>query len=126
MRGPPWRFHFFCSLILGLLGTVLLFWATRGSNTTYVWAACWLISINGTTFGYYGFDKMRARRNASRVPEVVLHGLSAVGGSPAAYLGMRVFRHKTIKGRFRIFFWCIVVMQGLLALWLIKTVWWSS
>jgi uncharacterized membrane protein YsdA (DUF1294 family) len=44
----------------------------------------------------------------------VLHGLALAGGSLGCYAGMRAFRHKTIKGTFRIVFWVIVVLQALL------------
>jgi len=48
-----------------------------------------------------------------------LHTLAAVGGSPGALLGMSLFRHKTIKGKFRILFWCIVALQVSLGAWAI-------
>jgi uncharacterized membrane protein YsdA (DUF1294 family) len=69
-------------------------------------------------FAYYGVDKFQARRGRRRVPEVVLHGLAVVGGSPGAYAAMQVWRHKTIKGRFRLVFWLIVALQLALILWL--------
>ena len=49
-----------------------------------------------------------------RVPEAVLHGLAFAGGSLGADGGMQLFRPKTTKSSFRIFFWFIVVMQLLL------------
>jgi uncharacterized membrane protein YsdA (DUF1294 family) len=52
------------------------------------------------------------------VPEVVLHGLALAGGSPAALLAMRLFRHKTAKSGFRFVFWVIVAAQALLAAYL--------
>jgi uncharacterized membrane protein YsdA (DUF1294 family) len=71
----------------------------------------WLAGITLATFFYYGFDKWRAKISGSRVPEAALHGLSLVGGSLGAYAGMKWFRHKTIKGRFRIVFWAIIFLQ---------------
>ena len=67
-----------------------------------------------SAFFFYGFDKARARAGAGRVPESVLHALALAGGSIGAYLGMRVFRHKTVKGPFRAFFWLIVLVQATL------------
>jgi uncharacterized membrane protein YsdA (DUF1294 family) len=122
-RRRPVRFHLFLALILCLVGTVGLWWGLGTRGDWAHWLACWLIVINVVTFGYYGYDKGRANSANSRVPEVVLHGLAAAGGSVAAYAAMRVFRHKTIKGRFRILFWCIVVLQVALLLWIIKA-WW--
>src|SRR5207237_4609380 len=123
-RMSPERRHVVASTLLCLLGAVAFFWLTKGRNTWPVWLGCWLVSVNAVTFAYYGFDKKRARGDGRRVPELVLHGLSVAGGSPSAYLAMRVFRHKTIKGKFRILFWCIVVVQTLLVVWLAKTLWW--
>jgi len=85
--------------------------------------AGWLVGINLSTFAYYGYDKARSRRGSGRVPEVVLHGLALAGGSPAAYVGMRWFRHKTVKGRFRIAFWAIVLLQTAVAAWVAYLVW---
>jgi uncharacterized membrane protein YsdA (DUF1294 family) len=112
---PQW-FHGSIALTLTLVGAaglVLLF------HPTPRWApylAAWLVSISVVTFGYYGYDKGQARRGGRRVPEVVLHGLSVAGGSLGAYAGMHLFRHKTIKGSFQLFFWFVVVMQVLLVL----------
>ena len=52
---------------------------------------CWLVSVNLVTFGYYGYDKVRSQGGEGRVPELVLHGLGAVGGSPGAFLAMWLF-----------------------------------
>lgn len=45
----------------------------------------------------HGFDKLQARRGARRVPERTLHALALLGGFAGAWLGMRLFRHKTRK-----------------------------
>jgi uncharacterized membrane protein YsdA (DUF1294 family) len=77
---------------------------------------CWLAAINVVAFAYYGYDKLRAKVSRSRVPEMVLYGIALAGGTLGAYIGMQVFRHKTIKGSFRLVFWVIAVLQGLLIL----------
>ena len=66
-------------------------------------ALCSLVS-----FALYGFDKRRARLDGPRVPEKRLHILALLGGWPGAMLGQQVFRHKTVKTRFRIVFWLTV------------------
>lgn len=119
----PERFHGAAALLLTLLGMAGILWLTRRQVSWYDAAAAWLVAVNVITFAYYGFDKFRARRGGRRIPEVVLHGLGLVGGSPGAYLAMRVFRHKTIKGRFRLVFWGIVLAQLLLAGWVGWLVW---
>lgn len=61
-------------------------------------------------------DKMRAGRGAWRVPEATLLFLSALGGSVAMYLTMRLIRHKTKHIKFMLgiplilFFQIIAVM----------------
>ncbi len=95
----PDVFHGSVALALGLLGAVALILAFHPAPTWATYLGAWLFSINVVAFGYYGY------------PEVVLHGLSVAGGSLGAYAGMQLFRHKTIKGSFRIFFWFVVVMQ---------------
>ena len=57
--------------------------------------------INIITFFVYGLDKLKAVNHWWRIPEWVLLGLAAAGGSVGAYLGMMVFRHKTLKPLFR-------------------------
>ena len=80
----------------------------------------WIIGINLVTFIYYGFDKRRAKNNGRRVPEAALLGLGLAGGSLGAYVGMRWFRHKTIKGRFQILFWGIVALQAAIIALVVK------
>ncbi len=57
------------------------------------------------------------------MPEAVLHGMALAGGSLGAYTAMRLFRHKTIKGRFRLVFWSIVVLQLAIIAWIIADSW---
>ena len=64
-------------------------------------AAVALASINLATFAVWGVDKWKAARGAWRVPEKTLLSLAFVGGWPAAWLGAKVFRHKSSKQSFR-------------------------
>src|SRR4051812_29333430 len=106
-RPRPIRFYAVLALILCAAGMVGLWWLldTTNSWSWPVWLGCWLLVVNVVTFSYYGYDKVRAQGGEGRVPELVLHGLAAVGGSPGAFLAMWLFRHKTVKGSFRILFW---------------------
>lgn len=63
--------------------------------------AIWYVLLSLLTFLLYGMDKRAAKQGARRVPEVRLHVLALLGGWPGAWLGQRVFRHKTIKVSFR-------------------------
>jgi uncharacterized membrane protein YsdA (DUF1294 family) len=121
----PRRRHFLFAMLLTAACTVALWWFLSGRWTWAVWIGCWLVSINVIAFAYYGYDKSRAESNSPRVPELVLHGLTAAGGSVGAYGAMKLFGHKTIKGKFRILFWCIVLVQLALAGWIVKLMWWG-
>ncbi len=71
-------------------------------------------------FTLYGVDKHRAKRNQWRIKESVLLGISFLGGSVGALIGMKAFRHKT-KHKY---FWFVgffgLVWQAVLAIWLMK------
>ena len=121
----PLRIFGSLALLLAAACTAGLWYALGLPNRTLPWLACWLASVNALAFLFFGLDKWFARSDRLRVPELVLHALSVVGGSPGAFLAMKIFRHKTIKGSFRILFWSIVVVQLLLALWIVKKVWWE-
>jgi uncharacterized membrane protein YsdA (DUF1294 family) len=107
----PQTYHGGVALLLVLLAAAGLFLVFRLPYTWYHLLASWLLAVNLVTFAYYGYDKGRARSGARRVPEVVLHALVFLGGTLGGYAGMRLFRHKTIKGGFRLVFWVIVVLQ---------------
>jgi uncharacterized membrane protein YsdA (DUF1294 family) len=119
-------FHLAVGLGLGVLGTLGLRW---GLNVPHDWEhwkhwlGCWLVAVNGVAFGYYAFDKFRACQTGSRMLELALHGLAVVGGSLGAYAGMEVFRHKTLRGGFRVVFGCLVVLETAVILWLIWIMW---
>jgi len=58
--------------------------------------------INIITFLVWGYDKLKAKTNGWRVPEVTLYLLILIGGGIGALAGMIVFRHKTRKPQFKI------------------------
>lgn len=71
----------------------------------------YLFIINIITFLLYGSDKKRARWDRRRIPEKVLLGLAAVGGSVGAWMGMKVYRHKIRKWKFIIGVPLILILQ---------------
>lgn len=62
----------------------------------------YLLIINIITFIVYGVDKKKAEADKWRIPEHTLIFLAVMGGSIGAWCGMKVFRHKTKKNKFRI------------------------
>lgn len=71
----------------------------------------YLLIVNLITFFLYGIDKRRAVRKAWRIPESVLMGFAAIGGSVGAFLAMLVFRHKTKHAKFTVGVPLILVAQ---------------
>ncbi len=74
----------------------------------------YLAVINVVTFAVYGIDKAKAKLNAWRVPERVLIGLAAIGGSVGAWCGMKTFRHKTQHTKFKLLIPAFVMVHLLL------------
>lgn len=60
----------------------------------------YLLIINALTLAFMLADKRKAQKGAWRIPEAVLLGLAALGGSLGGVLGMRLFRHKTLHPQF--------------------------
>ena len=62
----------------------------------------YFIVINLLTFLLYGLDKYKAIRQEWRIPERALLLMAFVGGAFGALSALRIFRHKTRKGRFKL------------------------
>ena len=77
------------------------------------WTWAYLAAINLVTIGLYGIDKRRSTAGGTRVPETVLHLAAGIGGTPGAFTGQQLFRHKTAKVPFQLRFWTIAAVQVL-------------
>lgn len=55
----------------------------------------YLLGINISAFLIYGLDKFKAQRQLWRIPEITLLLVALLGGSLGAWLGMKVWRHKS-------------------------------
>lgn len=60
----------------------------------------YLLLVNALAFLLMLTDKVRAKKNLWRIPEVTLLTAAALGGSMGAVIGMHLFRHKTRKLKF--------------------------
>lgn len=75
----------------------------------------YLLLINIVTFVLFCVDKSLAQNRAKiRVPVAVLLGISLLGGSIGALIGMRLLRHKTLKQAFVIGEPLILILQAIL------------
>lgn len=66
---------------------------------TAIALAAWL-AVNALTMLRFWQDKRRAQAGRRRIAEAELLQLAMIGGSPAALLARRLFRHKTRKEPF--------------------------
>ena len=97
-------------------------------------ALIYLVAINIVTFFMYGIDKWRstsgrllptgrkkAKNSKWRIRETALLGLAVLGGSIGAWLGMKVWRHKTQHKKFKYGVPAIIIVQLALIVYFIIT-----
>ncbi len=78
----------------------------------------YLVIVNAAAFLLMLVDKVKAKRNAWRIPEATLMGVAAIGGSIGALAGMYYFRHKTRHVKFTLGIPAILIAQIALVIWL--------
>ena len=61
----------------------------------------YFVCVNVLTFFVYGIDKWQARQGKWRISEATLLLFAVIGGSIGAWLGMSVWRHKTMHKKFK-------------------------
>ena len=79
--------------------------------------AIYLLAINVATFVTYGIDKWKAKKAKWRIREASLLLLAVLGGSLGAWLGMRVWHHKTQHKKFKYGVPALIVVQLALILY---------
>lgn len=79
--------------LLGVVITAVLLLALT-FTTTWSFYFTWVLSLSVTTFSLFGLDKSLAVANQKRVPEIVLHLFTLMGGFVGQAVGRAVFRHK--------------------------------
>ena len=80
----------------------------------------YLIIINIIGFLLMGADKKKAIKNQWRIPEKSLFICSILGGSIGTWTGMYAFRHKTKHWYFVIGMPLILVLQVLIAFFILQ------
>ena len=78
----------------------------------------YLFAINIVSFFLYGIDKYKAKKNQWRISEATLLTMAAIGGSIGAWVGMRIWHHKTMHKKFKYGIPVIIIFQVALAVYL--------
>ena len=73
--------------------------------------AYYLLAINVVAFIVYGIDKYKAKKAKWRIPEATLLLLAVLGGSIGAWMGMKVWHHKTMHKKFKYGIPAILLIQ---------------
>lgn len=124
-----WRLMAIIGIVVWTLVTLFVYGVVRLDPTSLVAPldlgslaplGVYLLAVNLVTFALFVYDKLRAEqgRARSRVPEVVLRGLSLVGGAVGGLVAMRLVRHKTRKWYFSWGLPAIIVLQVALFVYL--------
>lgn len=82
-----------------------------------------VLAVNVVTFVTFGLDKWKARRDAQRIPESWLLGLSFATGLVGGWVAMSTFRHKTRKTSFRVRMYLVSIFN---VAWLLAWLWWRG
>lgn len=77
----------------------------------------YLLTINLVAFILFGIDKWKAEKQKWRIPESTLLSLAALGGSIGAWIGMKVWHHKTLHKKFKYGVPAIFILQIALIGW---------
>jgi uncharacterized membrane protein YsdA (DUF1294 family) len=102
---------FVAAAVLALLINALI--------TSLGWFGAWIGGVSIASFFTYAYDKSIAGHGITRVPEAVLHLLTALGGTLGSFAAMRIFHHKTLKRPFQMIFWAIVAIQAVVIILLL-------
>ena len=92
-------------------------------NTLPSCLAYYLLDINAVTFIVYGIDKYKAKKAKWRIPEATLLLLAVLGGSIGAWMGMKVWHHKTMHKKFKYGIPAILLIQIALMAYLHMNLW---
>ena len=102
------------ALAVGLGVILLLVWGFKLN-----WYLAWILVWSVVTFAFYGYDKRQAIAQGLRVPEIVLHLLSLIGGFLGGWAGRAYFHHKTRKPIFLVVLIIATVLNLGVFFWLL-------
>ena len=82
----------------------------------------YLLAVNITSFLLYGIDKYKAKKGRWRISEATLLMMAVIGGSIGAWVGMRIWHHKTMHKKFKYGIPIIIILQVALAVYLLTNI----
>lgn len=91
-------------------------------NTLHSYLAYYLLAINAVAFIVYGIDKYKAKKAKWRISEATLLLMAVIGGSIGAWVGMRIWHHKTMHKKFKYGIPVIIIFQVALAVYLLTNI----
>ena len=87
-------------------------------DTLHLFTLYYLLAININSFIIYGFVKYKSKMHKWRIPETSLLLTAVIGGSIGAWIGMRLWHHKTIHKKFKYGIPFILTLQLILLIYL--------
>ena len=82
----------------------------------------YILAVNITSFLLYGIDKYKAKKGRWRISEATLLLMAVIGGSIGAWVGMRLWHHKTMHKKFKYGIPIIIILQVVLAVYLLTNI----
>ena len=92
-------------------------------NTLHSYLIYYILAINAVAFIVYGIDKYKAKKAKWRISEATLLLLAILGGSIGAWMGMKVWHHKTMHKKFKYGIPAILLIQIALMTYLHVNLW---
>ena len=83
----------------------------------------YFITVNVLGSVLFGIDKWKAKHDKWRISEATLLSVTVIGGSIGAWVGMKVWHHKTMHKKFKYGIPLIMVLQFVLLLF---TLYWLN
>ncbi len=81
---------------------------------TRIFILAYVVLMSLIAFAAFGLDKYKAKSNRWRIRERTLFLFALLGGGIGAFLGMKVFHHKTLHKQFAIGIPAIMIVQLLI------------
>ncbi|KDR52390.1 DUF1294 domain-containing protein [Hoylesella loescheii] len=83
----------------------------------------YFITVNVLGLVLFGIDKWKAKHDKWRISEATLLSVTVIGGSIGAWVGMKVWHHKTMQKKFKYGIPLVMVLQFSLLLF---TLYWLN